>query len=64
MKGYKKVINGKFLITRPVEKPETRWEDVVRRDTPQIVGIRGWRYGQKAEASSEGGQGKEGTKAP
>jgi len=64
MKGYKKVINRKFLNTRPVGKQKTRRKDVVRRDTPQIVGIRGWRYEQKAEASSEGGQGKEGAVAP
>jgi len=24
-------------------KPRTRWEDVVRMDTSQILGIRGWR---------------------
>jgi len=26
-----------------VEKPRTRWEDVVRSDTSQILGIQGWR---------------------
>jgi len=35
-----KVLNGKFHNTRPVGKP--RREDVVRRDTSQILGIRGW----------------------
>jgi hypothetical protein len=64
MKGYQKVINGKFLNKRPVGKPNTRWEDVVRRDTLQIVGIRGWRYEKKAETSSEGDQGQEGAVAP
>jgi hypothetical protein len=38
-----KVLNGEFHNTRPVGKPRTRWEDVVRRDTPEILGIRGWR---------------------
>jgi len=38
-----KVLNRKFHITRPVGKPRTRWEDVVWRDTSQILGIRGWR---------------------
>jgi len=34
-----------------VGKPRTRWEDVVRRDTSQILGILEWRrraeYGEK-----------------
>jgi len=30
-----KVLNGKFCNTRPVGKPRTRWEDVVRRDISQ-----------------------------
>jgi len=35
MKGFpkRKCLNGKFDNARPVEKPRTRWEDVVRRDT-------------------------------
>ena len=37
------ILNGKFHNARPVGKPRTRWEDVVRRDTPQILGIPGWR---------------------
>jgi len=37
-----KVLNGKFHNTRPAGKPRRRWEDVVRRDTSQILGIRGW----------------------
>ena len=32
-------------------KPSTRWEDVVRRDTSQILGIRGWR--RRAEGREE-----------
>jgi hypothetical protein len=28
-----KVLNGKFHNTRPVGKPRTRWEDVVRKNT-------------------------------
>jgi hypothetical protein len=38
-----KVLCGKFRNKRPVGKPRTRWEDVVRRDTSQILGIRGWK---------------------
>jgi len=39
----KKVLNGEFHKIRRVGKPRTRWEEVVRRDTPEILGIRGWR---------------------
>ena len=38
-----KVLNGKFRNTRPVGKPRSSWEDVVRRDTSEILGIRGWK---------------------
>jgi hypothetical protein len=38
----KKVLNGNFHTTRPVGRPRTRWADVVRRDTLQLPGIRGW----------------------
>jgi hypothetical protein len=38
-----KVLNGKFHNTRQVVKPRTRWEDVVQRDTSQILGMRRWR---------------------
>jgi hypothetical protein len=34
---------GKFPNKRPVGKPKIRWEDVVWKETSQIVGIRGWR---------------------
>jgi len=39
----KTVLNGKFHIKRAVGKTRTRGEDVVRRDTSQILGIRRWR---------------------
>jgi hypothetical protein len=39
----KKVLKGKFHNKGPVGKPRTRWEDAVRRDASQILGIRGWR---------------------
>jgi len=39
----KKVLNGKFYNTRPVGKPRTRWEDIIRKDTLQILGILGWK---------------------
>jgi len=37
------VLNGKFHNTRPVQKPRTRWEDIIQRNTSQILGIRGRR---------------------
>jgi hypothetical protein len=44
MKGSQnKDLNGKFRNARPVGKPRTRWEDVVRWDTTQILGIRRWK---------------------
>ena len=46
-----KVINVKFHNTRPVGKPRMRWEDVVRRDTSQILGITEWR--RRAEDRKE-----------
>jgi hypothetical protein len=39
----KSVRNGKFRNKRAVGKPRTRGEDVFRRKTSQILGIRGWR---------------------
>ena len=47
----KKVLNVKFHNKRPVGKPSTRRGDVVRRDTSQIVEIRGWR--RRAEDKEE-----------
>jgi hypothetical protein len=37
-KTEKKELSGKFRNKRPLGKPRTRWEDVVRRDTSQILG--------------------------
>jgi hypothetical protein len=39
----KKVLKGNFHATRPVERPRTRWADVVQREALQLLGIRGWR---------------------
>jgi hypothetical protein len=39
----KKLLNRKFHNTRTIEKPRTRWENVVQRDELQILEIRGWR---------------------
>jgi hypothetical protein len=39
----KKVLNGNFHTARPVGRPRTRWVDVVQRDAPQLLGIRGCR---------------------
>jgi hypothetical protein len=50
----KKVRTGKFHTKRPVGKPRRRRKDVVRRDTSQILGIRGWRRQKKMGASSAG----------
>jgi len=41
----KKFLNVKCHYIRQMGKPRRRWEDVVRRDTSQILGIRGWRRG-------------------
>jgi hypothetical protein len=40
-KDSRKVLNGNFHTTRPVERPRTRWADVVQRDAIQLLGIRG-----------------------
>ena len=40
---------GKFNNKRPVGKPRTRWEDFVRGDTSQILGIRRWRRAAETE---------------
>jgi len=34
-----KFLNGKFHNTRPVQKPRTRWEDIIQRNTSQLLGI-------------------------
>jgi hypothetical protein len=46
-----KVPNGKFHKTGLVGKPRTRWGNVMRRHTPQILGIREWR--KRAEDREE-----------
>jgi hypothetical protein len=49
-----------FGIFRPkrwamsVGKPRPRWKDVLRRDTTEILGIRGWR--RRAEGREEWGR--------
>ena len=56
-----------FHNKRPVAKSRTRWQDVVLRNTSQILGMRGWRDEQKTEkngATSDGGEGPEGAVAP
>jgi len=47
----KMFLAGNFLGSRPVGKPRTKWENVVRTDPSQIVGIRGWR--RRAEDKDE-----------
>jgi hypothetical protein len=39
----KKVLKGNFHTTRPMERPRSRWADVVQSDALQLLGIRGWR---------------------
>jgi hypothetical protein len=59
-----KVLNGKFHNTRSVQNPRTRWEDIIQRNTSQILGIREWRIqAEDMEVSSEGGQGPDGAVA-
>jgi len=48
-KGQKKVLNGKCHNTRKVGKPGIRWEDVVLRDTTQILEYEDGGDEQKAE---------------
>jgi hypothetical protein len=43
----KNILGGKFHNKRLVGQSRERWEDAVRRDALQILGIRGWR--RKAE---------------
>jgi hypothetical protein len=38
----KEVLKGKFHNKGPVGKPKIRWEGVIRRETSQILGKRGW----------------------
>jgi hypothetical protein len=62
-----KVLNGKFHNTRPVQKPRTRWEDIIQRNTSDPRNMRmedeSRRQG-RMEGSSEGGQGPDGAVAP
>jgi hypothetical protein len=39
----KRGLNGNFLTTRPMERPRTRWADVVHRNALQLLGIRRWK---------------------
>jgi hypothetical protein len=47
----KKVLNGNFYTTRPVERPRNIWADMVQRDVLQMLGMRGWR--RRAENRDE-----------
>jgi hypothetical protein len=47
----KKILDGKFYKKRPVGRNKERWDEAVRRDALQILGIRGWR--RKAEDREE-----------
>jgi len=62
-----KVLNGKFHNTRPVQKPRTRWEDIIQRNTSDPRNMRmedmSRRQG-RMEGSSEGGQGPDAAVAP
>ena len=42
LNAYVQLIPSVLSCIRPVGKQRTRWEDVVRRDTSQILGIREW----------------------
>jgi hypothetical protein len=44
----KKFLNGNFHTTRPVERPRTRWADMVQRDALQLLGTREWRRRAKS----------------
>ena len=66
--SQKKVLNWKLHNTRPVGKPTKKWEDVIQRETSQILGIKGWRRTARTqsrmEVSTEGGQGTAGVGGP
>jgi hypothetical protein len=47
----KKILGGKFYDKRPAGRLRGKWEDAVRRDVSQILGIRGRR--RKAEDREE-----------
>jgi len=47
----KRGFNGKFHNKGPLGKPRRRWDDVIRRDKSQILGIRKWR--RRAEDREE-----------
>jgi hypothetical protein len=47
------VLHGKFHYKRPVGKPRTRWEDVVRRNTSQILRKRRRGDEQKTEKNMD-----------
>ena len=49
----KKVLYGKCHNTMTVGKPRTRWEDVVWRDTSQVLEIQGWRKRAKKEKNGD-----------
>jgi len=38
-----KILNGEFHNIGSVQKPRTRWKDIVQRDAPQVLGLWGWR---------------------
>jgi hypothetical protein len=64
LNSYVELIPSLLSCISPVGKPRTRWDDVVRRDKSQILGIRECRRQRSMEASSEGRQGPEGAVAP
>jgi len=47
----KQVLNRKFLNRRAMGKPRTRWEDIIWKDTSQILGTLGWK--KQAEEREE-----------
>jgi hypothetical protein len=51
LNAYVELIPSLLSCIRTVGKPGTRGEDVVRRDTSQILGIRGWM--RRAEVREE-----------
>ena len=62
--SQKRFLIGNFITQDQLENQQKKWEDVIQRETSQILGIKGWRRTARTqsrmEVSTEGGQGTAG----